>query len=198
MLPEADYATTMDAMFNNPFNPEDDKRLFVVFYMHPHPDPVRTKEEGRPIFREQEYVRIIVPGDKESVVERPVYESDKMRFERQYLRFQKGLQEPLVGMPISQVAWISRAQCKELEYFGVMTLEQLADISDANAQKFMGINLLRTKARKYLERAKEDAPLQKMEAILAEKDAEIESLRQSVKDLGATVEKLRVKLDDRD
>jgi hypothetical protein len=51
-----------------------------------------------------------------------------------------------------------------------VTVEQLASISDSNAQNIMGIQLLKQKAERYLEASKEEAIAEKFNDLQAKYD----------------------------
>ena len=92
MLPEADYDITEQAMLGGEQNARfaGDAKLFVVFFNHPRKDEAKTLEEGRPMFKDEIYVRIMVPGDKDSVIVRPARDMDKQRFAKQLAAFEQG------------------------------------------------------------------------------------------------------------
>lgn len=166
-----------------------DKGLNVTFKMHSHFSDVRTRDEGRPIFEMKEYIMILIPGDTTSSVFRPAFEHDHLRFPEQYLRFKAG-QEQAVGTPLTEWTQITRAQVDELAFFRISTVEQLAAVSDSNAQRFMGLNQLRDKASKYLRQLREDAPMLKVEAELKTRDEQIAAQAQQIADMQAMLAKL--------
>jgi len=105
------------------------------------------------------YVRIIVPGDKTSIIEQPVREDHKERFPRQWLYFQMkregdGSQTP--GLPLME--WNKEApedfsvgQMEEMLILKFQTVEQIGSASDAQLQRVgMGGIALRDKARAFL------------------------------------------------
>jgi len=68
-------------------------------------------------------------------------------------------------------------QVAELKATGITTVEQLAELSDTNAQKFMGSFQLRQKAQAFLEAAAGDAANSKLAAELEKRDVEIAALK---------------------
>ena len=161
MLQEADFATTQQAMLQGQQQPS---RVYVKFFTKPKQDVKKSAEEGRPIFLELPYIEIRTPGDKKTVISRPVRDEDKQKFYQQWEAFERGLDQPLDGTPLSEWPAVTRSQVEELKHFGVMTVEHLAALSDTNAQKFMAINALRQKARDWLAAAEGNAPISKLEA----------------------------------
>lgn len=168
-----------------------DKNLNVTFSMEPHYNSTKSAAEGRPIYDEREYVKIQVPGDKDSVPHRPVTEIDRRRFSEKYAAFKAGRSQDLSGTPLTAVAWMSKSRVKELEYFGVRTLEQLANLGDEVAQKFMGINTLRAHARDHLAAAAETAPLISMRTELESKENEIAALKNAIAEQGQALQQMQ-------
>ncbi len=185
--PRTDYGATELAMQGVNARYAGDSKLLVQFHILPMVDDDRSKQEGRPMYRDVDHIRIMQPGNKESVIDRPVTEMDIARFRQQYDNWKAGNKEILEGTPLEAVPWITRSQVEEMRYFNVRTVEQLADISDSNAQKFMGINVLRKQARTFLEQAKKTAVSTKLQKQLDEKDNKIAALEQAVKELSAKV-----------
>jgi hypothetical protein len=153
-------------------DPMDRGKLQVQFHPYPVKNPKRSAEEGRPIYENVDYVRIFVPGDKDNIVDRQVEEIDTRRFAREYQAYKAGKEAPIEGTPLEMWPTVDRAQVAELVHFNVRTVEQLANLSDANCQNFKGILALRQKARDYLAQAAGNAPLEKMRAELSAREAE--------------------------
>ena len=62
---------------------EADRSLLVKFYHHSVKSERESSIEGRPVFKEKEYIDIRVPGQRDSVI-RPASQRDKDRFPRHY------------------------------------------------------------------------------------------------------------------
>jgi hypothetical protein len=146
---------------------------------------VKVKGAGRPIFDEVEYIEIVIPGDKSTVVHRAVQDKDRKQFAQQYAAWKAGNQEAASGTPIKMVPWLNTAQVRELEYFGCKTLEQLADLSDANYKNIGAVLELRQKARDAIAQAGKGAPIAAMREELKKRDAQIEALQAQVSQLVA-------------
>jgi len=130
---------------------EADKALLVRFYTKSVQDRTQSAKEGRPIFRDKEYVEIRFPGNRTDAVARPATAADKARFPEHYKAFKDRVDMPEVGTPLSEWPAISRSQAEELAFYHIKTVEQLASVNDAQGQKFMGFNGLRQKAKEFLE-----------------------------------------------
>lgn len=194
-MQEADYGMTdtafrMDGGANNSRWADDDK-LLVRFFLHPSQDAARSVKEGRPCFKDTEFVQIMQPGNKESIVMRPATQTDKQRFHKHYRAFKdRNDSDLLEGTPLDQWPAISRAVVEELKYFNVLTVEQLAGMSDANAQGHMGINMLRDKAKTWLDLAS-DSGVQVERITAAEKES-----KELQRQLGEALKRIEALEDD--
>lgn len=189
MLAEADYSTTTMALGRNA-SQQADSALRVQFGTFPHLDQDQSDKEGRPIYTEEVYIMIMVPGERD-IVHRPAWEKDFERFPQQYAAFKnKQSQDTASGTPLKVVPWLSLGQVKELEYFNCYTLEQLANMPDSTAQRFLQINKLKQLAKDHLQAAKESSHLTTLRADLDKKDSQIEMLMKQVSDLGSQLEQL--------
>jgi hypothetical protein len=170
MRAEADYGMTDMAHSNSRFH--GDETLLVRFYKHPRRDIARSEAEGRPIFAEVDYIEIMQPGNKDSIIRRPASPRDKQRFAEHYRKYQaREDQEAVEGTPLEEWPAISRAQVEELKFLNIRTVEQLAGLSDSNAQNVMGIQGLKAKANKFLETADKEATAEKFAELEAKYEA---------------------------
>lgn len=169
-----------------------DANLLAEFFSRPVEDRAATKEAGRVIHKECAYVRISVPGDKTSTIERPATDSDKARFSKQWAAFQANeSQEAASGTLLSVWGALSAALVADYRFMRVHTVEQLAGMSDGNVRA-LGIdgNKHRQMAKDFLEGAKSNAPLLRMQAELQQRDAEVAALREALKQQGDRLEAL--------
>lgn len=169
---------------------EEDKRLGVQFYYEAVQNNFKSAAEGRPIFDEIPMVRIFTPGSRDVMVTR-ANETYQRRFERQWEKFKKQQAQVTEGTPLEQVTFLTVGQVAELKAVNCFTLEQLAGMSDTAANKMMGMNGLRDKAKMFLQAAADMAPLTKMKSELEKRDNEIEVLQRQVKELGEALQKLQ-------
>lgn len=160
-----------------------DNKLYVTFYIRPVMNNFKSSEAGRPIFEEKEYIRIIVPGDSKTTVDCPVTDEFRMRFEKQYDKFKKGLEQAVEGTPLEMWPQMTVGLCAELKAMNVSTVEQLASLDDGKAQKIMGNYDLRRKAQAFLDAAQGEAANNKMVAELTKRDDEITLLKQQMQQL---------------
>jgi hypothetical protein len=185
-LQEADFSTTQRAMEGR----SADDRLMIKFELFPHPNETKSLEAGHPVYDDKEFITIIVPGDKTSIVHRPVWAQDKERFARQYAQFKQGQEQTVVGLPLKLWGGITLGQAKEFEYFNIKTVEQLAEMSDGNGIVIQGFNGLKQRAKDYVAQTKDQQPMMEMRAELEKKDSEIAALSQNFQELSVQVKEL--------
>ena len=141
-----------------------DSQLYVEFYTS-EKDPYK----GRP------FVRIIVPGDKTTVIDQPVRDDHKERFPLQWLHFQMQNDDgPVIGTPLKD--WfqdrpdeLTDNQLAELQILKFQTVEQVATASDNQLQRIgMGGVGLRERARNYLLNKNQSVSSSELEATRAQ------------------------------
>lgn len=147
-----------------------DEGLFVKFSLEARKSPHTGAWENR------EYITLHVPGDKTNIPHRPVEEKDRRRFQQAYEAWKRGLTDVHEGQPLKEWAAITPAEVQLLAQSHVYTVEQLAAVSDGNAQAIGPILALRDKARRQVEQAKQSAPMEKMAARMAEQEERIRQL----------------------
>jgi hypothetical protein len=168
-----------------------DERLAIRFFRKAKQDAEMTAKEGRPIFKEAEYIQIMVPGDRNAAHVRPVAPGDLIRFEKQYDHWKKTQSNDLMlGTPLDLMG-LTLAQVEEFRYFGIRSIEQMAELRDDVAGKIHGAQSLKQKAAKMLAAMKADAPIKQMNVELEKRDNEIATLRQAIEDQAALIKQLQ-------
>ena len=160
-----------------------DDRVFAQFYMHPRKNEAESLKQGRDIYDEVPYIKIMVPGDKDNIIQRPVRDQDKMRFPKQWQAFEANEEAPISGTPLSEWAFVNRGQVEELKFFGIRTVEDLANMPDSQSNKFMGINALKQKAKAFIEDAKMQAPIDELKAENDALRGQLDDMQKQIADL---------------
>lgn len=167
--------------------------VYVQFSLEAEHDIEESAKQGRPIYKEVEYIKIQIPGDKDNVPFRPVRATDKMTYSREYAAFKNGQATPVIGTPLEVLPFLSKAQVAEFAAVGVKTAEHIRDMSDTNAQRFMGIQSLKKMVGDFLEAAAGAAPAAALRIELEKRDATIGGLQTQLKDLADKFEKAQKK-----
>jgi hypothetical protein len=187
----ADYSVAA-VMEDRPQSALDDK-LFVQFYVNAVMNNFKSAQAGRPIFDEKDFIRIIVPGDRNTVIDTVVTPEYAQRFRSRYDAFKRKQAQPVTGTPLSIWPHVSVGMVAELAAAHVTTVEQLADLPDNLAQRFMGINSLREKAKVFLKVAGDNAAASKLQLELEQRDNEIEVLKRQMVEMQAAMAAMSAK-----
>lgn len=158
---------------------EADKALLVRFFYKNVQNKLESAAQNRPIFKEKTYIEIRIAGQRDAQACRPATHQDKQRFPLHFEAFEKRVEPPAEGLPLTEWPKITRSQAEELTFLSVKTVEQLAGMKDTNASKIMGGYKLVEDAKKWLAQNNSDV-----------EDAEKAELRAQVADLTAKVAKL--------
>jgi len=182
-----------------------DSRLAVQFYKKSMKQEDASNEAGRPIFKEFDFVRIMIPGDNLTEIDTYAQESHKQRFPRQWAHYQNQVagQEDIVGTPLDQWPQVTRSQAEELRGLKFYTVEAIADCSDQQLQRIgmvagMSPHNFRLKAKAFLNLANESAEVAQRESelqalkeenakIKAETDAKLTAMQEQMSALLAAV-----------
>lgn len=146
----------------------DDKECYVEFRKEPIKQEAESERQGRPIFKDIDFIRIQFPGDKTKVVDRPVTDFDKQRFPNQWRSFEETGAVVHEGTPINEWPPLTKSQALEFKGMGIHTVEQLANIGD-HLLTFFGARNYRDEAKTFLEKSKgADSQIAKLQAQMAE------------------------------
>jgi hypothetical protein len=168
-------------------------RLIVHFYIDGLPDAEASLAAGCAKFKDAEFIEIRIPGDKDEIRRRPVRWSDTQIYAEKYAAFRSGQAEPETGTPLDKLPFLSPAQVMEYKAAGLKTAENIRDIPDSHAQKFMGILKVRQQVNDFLEAAAGHAPMTALRSEIDKRDAENAALKQAIKDMGDKIEALSKK-----
>ena len=83
---------------------DGDSRLIVKFYKRAMKQEYESIEAGRPIFKDYDFVRIMIPGDNLTEIDTYALESHKHRFPKQWLQYQatQDNSNEIHGTPVEQ------------------------------------------------------------------------------------------------
>lgn len=155
-----------------------DSRLAVQFYKRSMKQEDESIAAGRPIFKEFDFVKIMVPGDALTEIDTYAQDSHKQRFPRQWAHYmnQVGDHHDVIGTPLEQWTQITRSQAEELRGLKFPTVESIANASDLQLQRIgmaagMSPHAFRDKAKAFLNLADQVGETN-------QREAELEKLRQ--------------------
>ena len=163
----------LDSDIQNP-----DNSLYVTFYKRAVEVADETAAQGRPIYKECDFVRIMVPGNSLSEIDTIARIDHKQRFPVQWARYinTQGEATQEQGTPIKEWPLVSVSQAEELRGLKFYTVDSIANASDLTIQKIgmvagMSPYEFRNKAKAFLNLANETAEV-------AKKDEQITQLQE--------------------
>lgn len=168
-----------------------DKSVYVKFYMHPIRDEEASVHNGRPMFKDVQYVEIRAAGNQNNIIQRPVTRMDIDRFPEQYRRFKEGMSEQVIGTRLAEVPWVTRSQVEELAHIRIYTLEALSAVPEDVCQRMAGLRDLKMRAQNALEASEKAAPFLALEAENKELKNQLDTMSNQLKELTAAFKALK-------
>lgn len=176
------------------FNAGDEK-LLVRFFIHPLVDHRASAVQGRPIYKDVEFIEIRIPDkiDRLNSPVRPASKRDKLRFRKQYQAFKDANADVTVGTPLRFWPFVTAAQVLELAHFNIRTVEHLAELPEATLPSTSGaddISKLRVRAKNYLETANGGSATNRLQSEVEEMRVQVESARRQMAEQAAIIRDL--------
>ena len=165
-----------------------DAGLYVEFFIDAIEDKEKSKEEGRPIFRDVEMISIRILGDKNTHIVRkidlqgtPTTPPDNIRFAAAYNQFKNKNLEVTEGTPITEWGILSKSQALMFKGLNVHTVEALAQVNDANLHNLgMGARDYRDKAIAFINQAKDGSGLVKLQEENSDLKIKLEAMQNQI------------------
>ena len=169
--------------------------VIPVFHSELMQNQVKSEEQGKPVFEGKDFVQMLIPGNRNEIPDVLVKDEHKRRWPKQYDAFKANKEAPVEGTPIDEWPVITRLRAAELKTFHIFTVEQLAEVSDANLTKIgMDARDLQRKAVSFLESSKNFAQHDELARIkddCEQKDDEIARLKARVDEVEQELLKLQ-------
>ena len=133
---------------------DGDKGTLARFFTKPKYMSFKSTEAKREILEERIYVEITLPGSKD-VHTFEANSNHKRRFNAEWKAFEDGYKLEEKGTPIENIHEFTIQQKALLAAYNVRTIEQLAELHDAGADKLgIGSRAMIDVAKKYLQKLK--------------------------------------------
>lgn len=169
--------------------PSDDATCIARFFLKPVLLGKRSRDEGRPIYEDREFVEIKVKGQPQQVVHEQVTDAHRQRFPRAYAAFKAGQEMPVIGTPIEMLPGLPPSRLDSMKAIGMRTIEDIANAPEFALQKMgMGARELQDKARAFLGKSTQEVV--KMQDELRAKDKQLADMQQQMAHLQAQIEAL--------
>lgn len=176
-----------------------DSRLAVMFYSKEVENSFQTQVSGKPVTYMADFVRIEIPGDRNTIIDTFVTEDHKARFPIQWARYlneKRESAEPEVqGTSLKNWTLLTPPQVTELRHLKFYTVEQIANASDQQISSLgmmvgMAGTALRDKARAYLRLAEDSSIVAKQQEELKKAEEEKQAQAQRIAQLEAAMAEL--------
>lgn len=160
----------------------DPSKAAVFFFSKPKEFPSESRAEGKPVWKNVDYVRVQQPGERDAVVLEATH-VHKQRWPKQWEDYQAGKKSIPEGTLTSILFPGDEAIVLNLRQLGIYTVEQLAEMPDSATSNLPFGGNLKQKAIKYLELQNGAQGFNKLQAELQAKDEEIRSMGMKLQDL---------------
>lgn len=145
-----------------------DAHLPVRFEWFDEEDPIETKKCGFARYKRIQIIRTLIPGSKDERVDR-VREEHKLRFPRAWAAFIAGEEGVVDGTPLKDFPGLTKDDISTLVHFHVLSVEQLASMSDEHlANLGHGFRQRRDGAKAWLTSRRSTQPVAELNAQLEE------------------------------
>lgn len=178
-----------------------DEILVVEFYRKLWQNPSESILQGRPIFQEREWIRILTPGNTLNVIDTLAEDHYKVRFSKEYQNFLDASvdHEVINGTPLASWSAITREVAEKLRYKKFYTIEQVAGASDAQLMSIgMDVGMqphdFKRLASAYLESSAKTGDIMRREAELDLIRNDNDDLRAQNIDLSNTIKQMQVQM----
>lgn len=162
-----------------------------LFSLRPVQNTKETNAQGRPIFRDVEWVKIYIPGDKTTVVSKKVTDEHRERWPEQYAAFKRGQEQPVIGTPLEQWPIMTRSQVFEFKALQIHTVENLANLADDAITRIgTGCRDLVERAKAFLIAAEAGARDSQLAAKLEAKQQQIDAMQTQINELAQRLEEV--------
>lgn len=167
-------------------------RTIPVFYIDAVEDPIASAAEGRPIYRDQEFVKILIAGDGKTEIIHKATDKLKQKYREQYERWKATSQQTTTGTPLEQWPGASVSFIKTCKSMNVYSVEALASLGDGHLTNLgMGSRDMQARAKAWLAVAKDGAETERLAAENNRMQDQITALQSQIKDMGARFSELQ-------
>lgn len=168
-----------------------DQNLHVEFLSKTIYLEAKSEAEGHPCYEERDFINIMVPGARSTIIEPVKMVSDQFgpshpdRFPRQWAQYKAKKEQIGEGLPLVEWPLLTGAQALALRGIKVYTVEQLADTADNNLHILdmaigLGARMFRDKAKAYLERSSDASSISKLFAKVEQLEADNAALKEQL------------------
>lgn len=155
-LPAAVPFATIESDGRRTFAKENEG-ITPIFFHSAIQNFAKSDAEGRPIFDEFEFCRILIAGDPHNAHVEPVTEAIKKRFAIEYheWKINNEARQHVTGTPLRQWPLMTPARVAEFEALNIFNVEGLANLAEIHFQRGYDLREWAARAKGWLEQAKD-------------------------------------------
>jgi hypothetical protein len=148
----------------------------------------RLGPDGKPMTKEQEFVRIVIAGDSLAEACSPVDEAIRQRFAEQYSKWKANM-DAIPDHPLEDCPYLTTKLIHELYANNINSEDDLAALSDGNVHCIRNCRALREKARARTQAREDSAVTDKLAEAIATLQARLDAKDQELAKLRAPQKK---------
>lgn len=172
---------------------QQEKRAPARFFTQAQVNEQKSIEAGRPIYEEVPFIEKWTPGDQTNIIRRPVRNTDREEYPREWAQFEAKQEQHAAGTPLKELPFLTEAQRLEFAASRINTAEELAALPDGLAQQFAGIHGIKRRVQAYLDAAAGNAPMLKLQAELEARDQQLAAMNAQLAEQASILAELRNK-----
>lgn len=155
----------------------------VRFMREPKLMVAESEMQGKPVWRDIDIAYIHQPGDKDPVRREIGAGEARARWPEAWKAYEEGRKDVPDGIMLSVLFPSKPAIVKNLQEYGIHTVEQLQAAPDSAMDRIPMGGTLKEQAKKYMESVKGSEGFNKMQAQMDKKDDEIRSMRSELDEM---------------
>lgn len=152
-----------------------DEQLLVMFKKYPRLSPYKSKNQGTPIYDDEEVIQVLQPGERDAAIVK-VEPWHIARFPKQYEAYKKGQEYIVSGTPLDLLFPGEPSTVLGLKAAHIHTVQQLAALSDSSLQNIPFGRSLQDKAKAYLSQADSGKTFHTMQKQIDDLTAKLEQM----------------------
>lgn len=160
------------------------------FYLRQVRDEAATLASGSVVYKEEEFVRIRIPGDRFNVIDTNVSDHHRQRWPRQYEAFKAKKEQKVEGFPLEAWPVASPAVVSSLAEIHIQTVEQLANMAETGLPKMQGIREIQMRAREFITAKADSASVIKLQRTMEDQRKQLELRDEAIQQLQRRLEVL--------
>ncbi len=148
---------------------DSDQQVIPQFYKDSKYMPFQSEQEGRPVFKPMDMVKIMQAGEVDNL-KIEVDETHKQRWPQQWAAYQSGQEQMIAGIPLIELFPANPEVIAQLKTVNVHTIEGLLAVADSAQHAVPFLTEWKNRAKAYIERTSKASRIHDMEQRFAAKE----------------------------